>query len=63
MEPTTFDTVIWIIIIAYFYLLPSFIAIQKRSIMTIPILFLNLFLGWTLIVWLLCFVWACTANK
>lgn len=63
MEISNFDAWLWIIIIGYFYFLPSFIALQKGSIMTGFIFFLNLFLGWTILIWVLCFVWAATTDK
>lgn len=63
MEVSNFDACLWIIIIGYFYLLPSFIALQKRSIMTGFIFFLNLFLGWTILFWVVCFVWAATTDR
>lgn len=63
MEISNFETWMWIIIIGYFYLLPSFIALQKGSVITGFIFFLNLFLGWTILIWVLCFVWAATTNK
>lgn len=52
-----------LIAIIYFYLMPSAIAVQKQSQMTGAIFFLNLFFGWTLIVWIICFIWACTTDR
>lgn len=63
MEISNFETWMWIIIIGYFYLLPSFIALQKVSVMTGFIFFLNLFLGWTILIWVICFVWAATTDR
>ena len=53
----------WVLIALYFYLLPSVIAAQRQSCMTGAIFFLNLLFGWTLIVWIACFIWACTTNE
>jgi len=43
-----------------FYFLPSFVGRQKRN--AIAIFILNLFLGWTLLGWVLALVWACTRE-
>lgn len=40
------------------YLLPSIIALIKRNRRTKVILF-NVFLGWTLVMWIISLVWAC----
>jgi Superinfection immunity protein len=42
------------------YFLPSIIGHRKRSF--VGILMLNLFLGWTVIGWVVALVWACTAD-
>ena len=41
-----------------FYMLPSIIALAKRNRRTKVILF-NIFLGWTIVMWIICLVWAC----
>ena len=66
METMTFGEIVqgllyWAIFL-YFYLLPTTIALQKGSSMTGAILFLNLFFGWTVIVWIICFIWACVTE-
>ena len=38
--------------------LPSIIALIKRNRRTKVILF-NVFLGWTVVMWIICLVWAC----
>lgn len=40
------------------YMLPSIIALAKRSRRTKVILF-NIFLGWTVVMWIISLVWAC----
>ncbi len=40
------------------YLLPSIIALAKRNRRTKVILF-NIFLGWTIVMWIISLVWAC----
>lgn len=47
----------------FIYLLPTYIAIRKRHKRTLAIYILNLFLGWTLLVWLIVFVMACLKKK
>ena len=42
------------------YFLPALIAADKRN--SGMILLLNIFLGWTGLVWLLLIVWACTSQ-
>lgn len=63
METTNFDAWVLILFGLLIYLLPSYIALQKGSIMTGFIFFLNLFLGWTLLIWVICFVWAATTDR
>ena len=63
MEVTSFDAWVFILFGLLIYLLPSYIALQKGSIMTGFIFFLNLFFGWTLLIWVVCFVWAATTDR
>jgi|SRR5208282_1226598 len=44
-----------------FYFLPSMIGNQKRN--AGAIFMLNLFLGWTLLGWVIALVWACTKDN
>lgn len=46
-----------------FYFLPTFVAGARRSKNYFGVLFLNLFLGWTLLIWVVCFVWACVSKQ
>lgn len=48
------------IIILYF--LPSIIAFVRDHLNAIPILLTNLFFGWSLLGWILAFIWAFTSN-
>ena len=41
--------------------LPSIIALAKRNHRTKVILF-NIFLGWTVVMWIICLVWACKRD-
>lgn len=63
MEISNFDVWLFILFGLFIYLLPSYIALQKGSIMAGFIFFLNLFLGWTVLIWVICFVWAATTDK
>ena len=44
------------------YMLPSIIALAKRNHRTKVILF-NIFLGWTVIMWIISLVWACKRDE
>ena len=50
-------------IIIFFYFLPTLLACEKRKINAGAILILNLFLGWTLIGWVIAMVWAATNDQ
>jgi hypothetical protein len=43
------------------YFLPSLIAVGKRNFLAIA--FLNLIAGWTVIGWIVCFIWACASRS
>ncbi|WP_282177275.1 superinfection immunity protein [Vibrio nereis] len=45
------------------YMLPSFIAAGRKHHNSTPLLIVNLFLGWTLLGWFVCFVWSFTYVK
>lgn len=49
--------ILWFIIAMAIYFVPSFMASGKRD--SGAIIFLNLLFGWTVIGWIVCFVWAC----
>ena len=55
-------TVIELILVAIIYMLPTLIAyardIPARQLITV----INIILGWTLIVWVICFIWALSAQ-
>ena len=42
----------------FIYLLPSVMASNKKHSKIPVIVFLNIFLGWTLLVWVACLIWA-----
>ncbi len=45
------------------YFLPSIVAISKKKSNTVAIVVLNIFLGWTLLGWVISLVWALTADQ
>jgi hypothetical protein len=49
------------LILTALYFLPSIIGKDKRDAM--GIFLVNLFLGWTLIGWVVAFLWACTSDR
>jgi len=44
------------------YFLPAIIAHQRRHVSSGAILLVNLFLGWSIIGWIVCFAWACIGH-
>jgi hypothetical protein len=44
------------------YLLPALIAIGRSHANTTALLIINLFLGWTVLVWIICLAWAFSAQ-
>ena len=50
--------IIWLLLGLAIYMLPSIIALAKRNRRTKVILF-NIFLGWTIVMWIISLVWAC----
>lgn len=45
------------------YFLPSIVANHRRHRNLMPILIVNLFLGWTLLGWVVALAWACFEEK
>lgn len=54
----------WLIVLILFsvYFLPSIVALAKRNNRTKVILF-NIFLGWTIVMWIISLVWACKRHE
>jgi T4 superinfection immunity protein len=44
------------------YFLPTIVALVRHKRNTLPVFLLNLFLGWTLIGWIIALVWASTVD-
>jgi type II secretory pathway pseudopilin PulG len=54
--------VISIIAPIFLYIVPMVVADRRNHRNTLAISMLNLFLGWTVLGWILALVWACTDN-
>ncbi len=50
-------------VLFFAYLLPFFVAVLRGHQHTIEIFILTLFSGWTLIGWIIAFVWSLTAVQ
>lgn len=55
--------IFFLVICAVFYFLPSAVAYQNKKDDIVAIVILNIFLGWSVIGWVLALVWAFTKNK
>jgi Superinfection immunity protein/Short C-terminal domain len=55
----------WLIFVVLLvpYFLPSIVAFSRGKDNAAAVFILNFFLGWTLIGWVVCLVWALSANK
>jgi hypothetical protein len=51
-----------LLVILFIYFLPTIIALARGHLSALAIFFLNLFLGWTMICWLIALIWSCTGN-
>ncbi len=54
--------IIWLMLGLAIYMIPSIIALAKRNKRTKVILF-NIFLGWTVVMWIISLVWACKREE
>jgi hypothetical protein len=52
---------ILLLIVLLLYLLPGIIAGNRFHPQAVPIIIINIFLGWTLIGWVAALAWACSA--
>lgn len=55
-------SLIFVLLMLFLYFAPGLIALHRRHLNGGAIFVLNLFLGWTLIGWVLSLVWAFTSN-
>ena len=49
-------------VVVLIYFLPTIVALGRGHLSALAIFFLDLFLGWTLIGWLVALIWSCTGN-
>jgi hypothetical protein len=53
-----FDTIVLFIVVPGLYLLPSIIAYRRKHARGGPIMLVNLLFGWSIIGWIVAFIWA-----
>ncbi|MCL9804779.1 superinfection immunity protein [Flavobacterium amniphilum] len=58
---TTEVIVLFLLLLVYF--LPTAITLNRKKTGTATIIVLNLFLGWTVVGWVIAFIWACSNGK
>ena len=51
-----------LIVALLLYFLPTVVALSRGHLSALAIFFLNLFLDWTLIGWIIALIWSCTGN-
>jgi hypothetical protein len=51
-----------LIVAVLLYFLPTVVALIRGHLSALAIFLLNLFLGWTLIGWVIALIWSCTGN-
>jgi hypothetical protein len=49
-------------VVVLIYFLPTIVALSRGHLLALAIFFLDLFLGWTLIGWVIALIWSCTGN-
>ncbi len=45
------------------YFVPSVVAFKRNAVSKWGIFFVNLFFGWTLLIWIVTLIWACEGRK
>ncbi len=51
-----------LIVAVLLYFLPTVVALSRGHLSALAIFFLDLFLGWTVLGWLVALIWSCTGN-
>jgi ABC-type transport system involved in cytochrome c biogenesis permease component len=54
--------IIYLTVLLVVYFIPTFIAAKRKHLNKMPIIVVNVFLGWTLIGWVIALAWALTSN-
>jgi hypothetical protein len=57
------DPLVLFLLLLAVYFLPAYVAYRRFHPNAVPILLLNLFLGWTLVGWVAALVWAAMAHS
>ena len=52
-----------LIVAVLLYFLPTVVALIRGHLSALAIFLLNLFLGWTLIGWIIAFIWSCNGTR
>ena len=60
---TTAVGVIMCLVVLFFYFLPFIVASNNKHRQANAICVLNVFLGWTVLGWVIALVWACVKEK
>ncbi len=45
------------------YFVPSIVAFRRETVSRWGIFFVNLFFGWTLLIWVVALIWACEGRR
>lgn len=45
------------------YFIPTIVAVKRKHLQKIPIILINILLGWSLIGWIVALIWACMESK
>lgn len=53
---------IGLVIIAFIYLIPTFVGFSRGHLASGAIFVANLVFGWTILGWLIILIWACNSN-
>ena len=56
------NAAIMLMLIAVSYFIPTFLAIGRGHKESLGISLINIFLGWTLLGWVIALAWACGSN-
>ena len=57
------ELLLLLLIAVPFYVLPTIIALHRRNTDKKAIIVLNLLSGWTMVGWIITFIWACSPKK
>jgi hypothetical protein len=52
----------YLLLMLFAYLVPTMVATSRSHRQSLPIFVINVFLGWTLIGWVVALAWACSTD-